>query len=132
MSERKLTISVVAKKAGVGIETVRYYQRIGLIETPEKPISGYRIYPQCTVSRLCFIQRSKELGFTLSEISSLLLLGDGKCEETKKLACKKLETINRKLKNLQSMACTLEQLIEACEDNPSHQGCPIIKTMTGK
>lgn len=131
MPDRKLTISVVASRAGVGVETIRYYQRIGLIEEPEKPISGYRIYPEEAIAQLFFIQRAKQLGFTLSEISSLLGLSDGNCTETKELASKKLESINLKIKDLRSMACVLEQLIESCEDNPSHQGCPIIKTISG-
>ena len=70
MSEKPLTINVTAKKAGVGVETIRYYQRIGLINKPEKPLSGYRVYSEETVSRLCFIQRAKELGFSLAEIRS--------------------------------------------------------------
>jgi len=132
MSNRKLTISVVANKVGVGVETVRYYQRIGLIQEPEKPISGYRIYPEETITRLSFILRAKQLGFTLLEISSLLELGDGKCVETKELAKKKLQSINLKISDLSSMASTLEQLIQSCDDNPLHQGCPIIKTISGE
>ena len=86
MSEKPLTINVTAKKAGIGVETIRYYQRIGLINEPEKPLSGYRVYPEETVSRLRFILRAKELGFSLAEISNLLALGDGRCMETKELA----------------------------------------------
>lgn len=126
MSEKPLTINVIAKKAGIGIETIRYYQRIGLIDEPEKPKSGYRIYSEESVSRLVFIQRAKELGFTLAEISNLLALGDGRCSETKELAVHKLEIINSKLHDLQAIACTLEKLIQSCESNLNHQGCPII------
>ncbi len=86
MPEKPLTINVTAKKAGIGVETIRYYQRIGLINKPEKPLSGYRVYSEETVSRLRFIQRAKELGFSLAEISNLLALGDGRCKETKELA----------------------------------------------
>lgn len=132
MSDRKLTISVIAKRAGVGVETVRYYQRIGLIPEPDKPTSGYRVYSEEAIARLSFIQRAKQLGFTLSEISSLLGLGDGKCVETKELASKKLENIKLKIKDLRSMAHVLEQLIKSCENNPSHQGCPIIRKISGK
>jgi MerR family mercuric resistance operon transcriptional regulator len=126
MSERPLTINVTAKKAGIGIETIRYYQRIGLIDKPEKPLSGYRVYSEDTISRLHFIQRAKELGFSLDEISRLLALGDGSCIATKELASHKLEIIKSKLQDLQSMASTLEQLIQSCESNPDYQGCPII------
>ena len=69
-----LTISVAAKKAGIGVETIRYYQRIGLVDEPEKPTSGYRVYSEEVIARLRFIQRAKELGFSLSEISILLEL----------------------------------------------------------
>ncbi|CAA9890241.1 Mercuric resistance operon regulatory protein [Candidatus Methylobacter favarea] len=126
MSDRPLTINGTAKKAGVGIETIRYYQRIGLIDQPEKPLSGYRVYSEDTISRLRFIQRAKELGFSLAEISRLLALGDGSCRETKELAAQKLEIIKSKLQDLQSMASTLEKLIKSCESNQDHQGCPII------
>ena len=85
MSEKPLTINTTAKKAGIGVETIRYYQRIGLINKPEKPLSGYRVYSEETVSRLRFIQRAKELGFSLAEVTNLLVLGDGRCMETKEL-----------------------------------------------
>lgn len=122
----KITIAVVAQKAGIGIETVRYYQRIGLIEQPKKPLSGYRVYSEQIISRLLFIQRAKELGFSLAEISNLLTLGDGSCKETKELAIHKLEIVNSKLHDLQAIAVTLEKLIQSCESNSPHQGCPII------
>lgn len=76
MSKKPLTINFVAKQSGVGIETIRYYQRIGLIGKPEKPLSGYRIYSEDIVARLLFIQRAKELGFSLAEIANLLALGE--------------------------------------------------------
>lgn len=128
----KITIAVVAQKAGIGIETIRYYQRIGLIEKPEKPLSGYRVYPEETVTRLLFIQRAKELGFSLAEISNLLALGDGSCQETKELAVHKLEIINSKLHDLQAIATTLEKLIQSCESNSVNQTCPIITTILSR
>lgn len=89
--KKTLTIKTVAQRVGIGIETVRYYQRIGLIEQPQKPLSGYRVYSEETITRLLFIQHAKELGFSLAEISKLLALGDGSCKETKELATHKLE-----------------------------------------
>jgi MerR family mercuric resistance operon transcriptional regulator len=130
MHKKVLTINVVSKKAGVGIETIRYYQRIGLVEKPEKPLSGYRIYSEDVIARLLFIQRAKELGFTLTEISTLLALGDGQCTETKELATHKLEIIKRKLRDLQAIANALEKLIQCCESNSSHQQCPIITAIS--
>lgn len=132
MSKKPFTINSIAKKSGVGIETIRYYQRIGLIETPEKPLSGYRVYSEDTIDRLFFIQRAKELGFSLAEIANLLALGDGRCVETKALAMHKLEIIKNKLRDLQAMANTLENLVQSCESNGAHQGCPIIAAISKK
>lgn len=132
MSKKPLTINVVAKKSGVGVETIRYYQRIGLIDKPEKPLSGYRIYSEGIVTRLVFIQRAKELGFSLVDCANLLALGDGRCTETKELAAHKLEVIKSKLHDLQAIASTLEKLIQSCESNSAHQGCPIIAAISKK
>jgi MerR family mercuric resistance operon transcriptional regulator len=132
MSQKPLTINLVAKKSGVAIETIRYYQRIGLIEKPEKPLYGYRIYSEGIVTRLLFIQRAKELGFSLAEIANLLALGDGRCTETKELAVHKLEAIKSKLHDLQAIASTLEKLIQSCESNSAQQDCPIITVISKK
>jgi Hg(II)-responsive transcriptional regulator len=132
MPNKPATINFVAKEVGIGLETIRYYQRIGLIEKPEKPLSGYRVYGEDTVARLLFIQRAKELGFSLAEISSLLALGDGSCLETKALAMHKLDIIKSKLHDLQAIASKLEKLIQSCESNLAHQGCPIITAILKK
>ena len=130
MPTRPLTISVIAKQANVGIETIRYYQRIGLIEQPEKPDTGYRIYSQDVVSRLRFIQRAKQLGFSLSEISSLLALGDGKCKEAKQLAAAKMVMIKNKISDLQSIETALKELVEYCDENPVQHGCPMLNALS--
>lgn len=129
MSRKIVTISKVARKLGIGVETIRYYQRIGLIEQPKKPPLGYRVYSESLITRLIFIQRAKELGFSLIEISNLLALGDGSCAETKELASHKLEIIKNKIYDLQAIANTLEKLIQSCESNSTQQGCPIIKAI---
>lgn len=130
--KKPLTINAVAKKSGVGIETIRYYQRIGLIEKPEKPLSGYRIYSEEIITRLLFIQRAKKLGFNLAEIANLLALGDGRYAETKELAAHKLEIIKSKLHDLQAIASMLEKLIQSCESNSTRQACPIITVISKK
>jgi len=132
MSKKSLTINSVAKQSGVGIETIRYYQRIGLIETPEKPSSGYRTYSEDIIDKLLFVQRAKGLGFSLAEIAHLLALGDGRCSETKELAIRKLEIMKSKLHDLQIMASALEKLIQSCESSPAYQGCPIITDISKK
>jgi len=130
MSVKKLTISVAAKQAGVNIETIRYYQRIGLIAEPEKPLVGYRIYSQTTIDRIRFIQRAKELGFTLAEIMRLLELEDGQCDQTRELAEQKLHLINTKIEDLQKMSKVLKKHIHACKTNPNADSCPLIAALT--
>jgi len=126
----KLTISTVAQKAGVGVETIRYYQRIGLILEPAKPASGYRTYAAQDVQQIQFIQRAKKLGFSLVEIKILLSLGEGSCDQTKQLASSKLDDVKGKIKDLRAIAHTLETLINSCEDNSSNTSCPIIEAIS--
>jgi len=130
MENKRLTISVAAEKAGVNIETIRYYQRIGLIEEPAKPLSGYRIYPQSTVDRIRFIQRAKELGFSLVECRRLLELEDGHCNQTRELAELKLALINTKIDDLRNMAKVLNKRILACKTNSDADSCPLIFALT--
>lgn len=132
MAKDGWTIGQVANAAGVNVETIRYYQKRGLIQEPPKPENGYRIYPQPTVSRLSFIKRAQALGFTLEEITKLLDLGDGKCEETQAIARQKLEQIATRIHDLKAMAQVLEDLLAACETSTTaQQECPIIEALVG-
>ncbi|MCJ8338025.1 MAG: MerR family DNA-binding protein [Pseudomonadales bacterium] len=130
MNQKKLTISVLARKAKVGIETVRYYQRIGLITQPEKPLSGYRVYPQVSLDNLRFIAQAKQLGFSLGEIATLLQLGEQQCAQTKQLAVSKLALINSKISDLKSMSSALQLLIERCPISDNAEQCPIISSLS--
>jgi len=130
MSAKPLTISHLAKAAGIGVETIRYYQRIGLLDEPPKPASGYRVYNKSVVARLKFIQRAKELGFTLGEIKELLSLDSDACGQTRELAQRKIQIIQRKIADLQAMATVLDNLLTACHNNPAHAGCPIIDILS--
>ncbi|MBD3609545.1 MAG: MerR family transcriptional regulator [Gammaproteobacteria bacterium] len=125
-----LTISRVARRVGVGVETIRYYQRIGLLEEPVKPTAGYRIYPQETIDHLLFIQRAKDLGFSLAEIAQLLELGEGGCHQSRDLAANKLELIMQKVSDLNRMADALKGLVAACDNNADEAKCPLIETLT--
>lgn len=124
------TISRVAARAGVGVETIRYYQRRGLIRQPPKPDRGYRQYPADTVERLRFIKRAQALGFTLAEIQTLLEMGDGSCSETRALAQQKLAAIRTRLRDLRALHDVLSELVRACERNPGETGCPVIGALT--
>lgn len=129
------TIGRVAKAAGVGVETVRYYERQGLIEKPMPRRTSYREYSTSVVDRIRFIKRSQELGFTLSEVSELLALADesgASRKRVKELATKKLIAIREKLADLQQMESTLSALVDDCSGKGLLAGCPIIDAITNK
>ncbi len=130
MNNRPLTIGRLAKAADVHIETIRYYQRIGLVAEPEKPASGYRIYDNDALKRLQFIKRAQKLGFSLAEIRELLQLGDGNCTDVRQRAERKREQINHQINELQNLRNTLDQLINACQSNDDSHHCVIVETLT--
>lgn len=126
-----LKIGEVAKRAGVGIDTVRFYEREGLIDEPPRRPSGYRQYPPETVPLIRFIKRAKDLGFTLREIEELSSLRDGggkRRSAVRALAEVKLKDIDQKLARLQAMRSALWGLLEdcACGKRPS---CPILEAL---
>lgn len=128
---RELTIGRVAKLAGVNVETIRYYQRRGLLDEPEKPFRGYRRYPVEMVKRLRFIKRAKALGFTLEEVSALLGLEEAcACAETRALAAHKVDLIDRKLADLAAMRTALAELVLQCDAGEPAKGCPIIQVLS--
>lgn len=125
-----LTISRLAREAGVGVETVRYYQRVGLLKEPVKPAQGYRVYSADALNRLHFIARAKELGFTLNEIKELLLLDNADCQQTQEIASQKLQSIQTRIHDLSMMAATLQQLLQTCQGHASTAACPIIDSLS--
>ena len=125
MNNSRTTISKAAQRAGVGIETIRYYQRRGLIEEPAKPVEGYRLYPEQTIARVRFIKRAQELGFSLKEVKTLVELGDEKCLETRDLAVLKLELVETKIRDLQSIENNLRDLIRYCDTRREDEACPL-------
>ena len=125
MKKSRTTISKAAARAGVGIETIRYYQRLGLIEEPGKPAEGYRIYPEQTIAQIRFIKRAQELGFALKEAKVLVELGDEKCVETRDLARFKLELVQSKIRDLQLIEHNLKDLIQHCDTRREDEACPI-------
>lgn len=123
------TISKIAKQIGINIETVRFYERKGLIKQPVKPLQGYRIYPVETVNRIRFIKRSQELGFTLHEIEGLLSLNDNPCHQVEALANKKLIAVQAKQADLQLLEKALLENIAQCQRNDDETCCPIIDSL---
>jgi MerR family mercuric resistance operon transcriptional regulator len=126
MSEN-LTIGILAKHSDVTVETIRYYQRRGLLQEPSKPSGGFRQYPQESVKRVRFIKRAQMLGFTLEEIQGLLALDERKaCTETREIAAHKLELIAQKIVDLSKMKKSLARLVRSCDVSAAGAPCPII------
>ncbi len=123
-----MTIGRLARAAGVNIETIRYYQRRNLLATPHKPPDGARRYRPDTLTRLRFIKRAQELGFTLREIAELLKLGDGSCKETRAIAEHRLADIETRIRDLESMRAALDKLIRTCRAG-NQSSCPIIASL---
>ncbi len=128
---RRMTIGQVAKAAGVHVETIRFYQRVNLLTEPVKPLGSVRRYPEETVSRLTFIKRAQQLGFSLEEIRSLLALEEARsCRKTHDLALRKLEIVEARVADLSRMRRTLKKLIAQCETGTGMVACPIIATLS--
>jgi len=126
-----MTIGRLAKQAGVNIDTIRYYERNGLIPEPTRRLSGYREYVSTDVARLRFILRAKDLGFTLAEIGELLSLSaDRDVRGVKRRAEKRLEQVEHKIKELQRVRRGLKTLIDACPGHGDLERCPIIAALS--
>ena len=129
MTDKKLTIGRVARLSGVNIETIRYYERRGLVEQPSKPSTGYRIYPPELLQRIRFIRRAQTLGFTLKEIERLLSLGDNNCEAVQEVATEKLREVRNKVRDLNNLERVLAELLCQCEQRQNELFCPIVESL---
>jgi MerR family mercuric resistance operon transcriptional regulator len=126
----ELTIGRLAAEAGVNVETIRYYQRRGLMTAPDKPFNGQRRYASDAVKRVRFIKRAQVLGFTLEEVGSLLELDAAHaCAETRELAAHKLDVIEGKLADLRAMRKALTALLRECDTGAAKGACPIIHAL---
>ncbi|RZA19984.1 MAG: heavy metal-responsive transcriptional regulator [Lysobacteraceae bacterium] len=127
-----MQIGQLANQVGVAIDTVRYYERQGLLPQPQRRASGYRDYGPQDIARLRFIRRAKDLGFSLQEIQDLLRLSanrDADRAEVRALAQHRLADIERKLRELEAMRTTLAKLVGDCSGHGSLDHCPIIDTL---
>lgn len=132
---KPLTIGQVAHRSGVGIETVRFYEREGLLAKPERSVSGYRQFDEGVIVRLQFIHRAKELGFTLNEIRELLSLRvdpDTSCEDVRARAEVKISDIEEKIRTLQRMKKALVRLTQECCEIGGGSACPILDALDGQ
>lgn len=125
-----MAIGRLAERAGVSVETIRYYQRRGLLAQPDKPAYGQRRYAPQAVSRVRFVKRAQALGFTLDEIAGLLEFEQARaCNATRELAARKLELIEDKLADLTAMRQALAGLMRECDAGSAAGGCPIIHAL---
>ena len=130
-----MSIGQIARVAGTGVETIRYYEREGLLDPPARSASGYRHYAPEVVARLRFIRQAKELGFSLREIKELLSLRmqpDTTCADIRKRARHKIAAVDRKIEDLQRIRIALAQLASACKGEGPTSECPILEALDGR
>ena len=125
-----MTIGRLAKAAGVHVETVRYYQRIGLIPEPQKPQGGHRRYPASAMARISFIRRAQQLGFSLEEVKKLLAYADGRNrKEVRQIAETKYDLLGERVEQLNEMRRKLKRLIELSKQAATGAASPIIAAL---
>ena len=132
-TQTSLSIGAVAKESGFSIDTIRFYERQGLLPEPERRPSGYRCYQPDILTRLRFIQRAKELGFTLEEITQLLALSQDNHKGVKGVrerAQQHVVNISQKIAELTRVRDSLAQLVDACPGHGTTDTCPILRALT--
>lgn len=125
------TIGALSRKTGCNVETVRFYERIGLIPEPPRSAGGHRLYGQRDAERLSFIRRSRALGFPLEQVRTLLNAvdsGDYSCAEMQALTLRHLAAVRERLVELQALERTLEEMARAC-DGGDRPPCPIVDAL---
>lgn len=126
----RCTIGTLAQRAGVNVETIRYYQRRGLVPEPAKPLGGIRNYAPEHIQRLRFIRRAQQLGFSLEEVAELLSLEDGlHCHEVEKIAGLKLAMVRERIAQLTTIESALATLVRKCKGNRGKLRCPLISAL---
>ena len=129
------TIGELARAAGVGVSTVRYYERAGLLPQPDRTATNYRLYRDEAVARLRFIRRAQQLGFTLEEIKGLLELRVSRrttCADVRSRAEAKITDIEARIRSLRQMSHALTKLADECETHSDGVGCPLLEHLEGK
>lgn len=133
MDANAMTIGDLARAADVNVETVRYYQRLGILPEPPRAHGSIRRYPDGALRRLRFIKRAQRLGFSLDEVKILLELSESKhCVETRELAERKLAQVREKLADLNAMRDALTELVSACRRGGRGCGCPLIDALAAE
>jgi MerR family transcriptional regulator, mercuric resistance operon regulatory protein len=126
-----MTIGTLSNASGVSVETIRYYQRRGLMKVPKTPYGGIRRYGEQALKRLHFIRTSQWLGFSLNEIDELLRLQDGAhCDEARKLGEQKLDSVRHKISSLQQIERALHELVQECTSHQGNLHCPLTASLS--
>lgn len=128
-----MTIGELARKSGVEAQTIRYYERIGLIAQPPRTASNYRMYGESVIQRMTFIKRSKQIGFTLSDIKVLLAMSDRKirrCRDVREFADTRLKKVRGQIAHLKLIEKVLSALVEQCSQSEQLDECPIMESLT--
>jgi MerR family mercuric resistance operon transcriptional regulator len=129
-SSLSMTIGGLAQAAGVNVETIRFYQRKGLIPAPERPQGSVRRYDERDLARVRFIKSAQRLGFSLGEVADLLVLEDGaRCQEARAQAERKLADVRERLVDLQRMETALQALVQRCRSTREAVRCPLIEAL---
>lgn len=125
---KSMKIGELSKRSGIGVETIRFYEREGLLLEPTRRPSGYRLFDEATVERLEYVRRAKDLGFTLGEIKELLELSfvQSHCNHIRQRAESKLIEIDTKIKNLQQMKRSLRKIVDDCHLSKSGEDCLLV------
>lgn len=124
------TIGSLAKAAEVHVETIRYYQRRGLVPQPPKPLGGVRRYDETHARRLRFIKHAQMLGFSLDEVADLLTLEDGRhCRDAERIGTRKLVMVRERIAQLRRIEHALAALVEQCQCNRGKVHCPLIASL---
>ncbi len=122
----------MAAQAGVNVQTLRYYERRGLVPEPPRAPSGYRAYPTEVVATIRFVKRAQDLGFTLDEITELLHLADGgpdECEPARAVAEARMSDLERKIRDLERMHDSLAELLATCDRPRADRRCPLLRAL---
>lgn len=128
-----LSVGAFAAAAGVNVETIRFYQRKGLLSEPTRPYGQIRRYGEEDVARVRFVKSAQRLGFSLEEIAALLQLEDGThCDEARVMAEEKLNDVRAKLRDLRRIASTLKRLVADCCAADGTVTCPLIASLTSR
>jgi DNA-binding transcriptional MerR regulator len=132
MPPEQMTRVALAQRAGIGPQTIRYYERIGLLEEPPRNRAGHRVYEPADLARLVFIRRAQELGFSLEDVRELLSLRlkqVAECSHVERRAKRRLVDVRNRIRDLEIMEQGLRELIASCRENPFKANCPIFEVL---